>query len=120
MQFRMPFAVVLLSCAALAQETPGDLRPIPKPFDSKPRRFSFPKPFSSAKPAVKSPQQAPNAQPDVCAIPLKTVPANGFASKMPIIPSDGKGYSMAFVTPPAPVCDDSRSAKKQAPSESKP
>lgn len=120
MQIRLPLAAVLLSCSALAQQAPGELRPIPKPFDSKPRQFNFGKRFLQAKPAATTPRQAPKAQSDVCSIPLTNVTGKHFAAKMPTITPDSNRYSMAFVTPPAPACEDKRSADPQVLPEPQP
>lgn len=111
---RFTLAVVLLAPAILAQESaePHNYWH----FQAPPGAFVAPfNPVPKAAPKA-LPQPAPpvimQPAPKVCSIPLLNVlaakPADLDRMAIPIPPREADRASMAYVTPPAPPCDDKK------------
>jgi hypothetical protein len=114
MHLQTPLAAVLLSCVALGQDAPSELRPIPTPFSSKPKAFQFSKPFLQERQRVANLKPSAPATSGVCSVPLLDVTPQAATAKMPTLgPNPDRQYAMTYVDPPAPPCNDGRDGKQQ-------
>ena len=114
MHLQTPLAAVLLACAALGQDAPSELRPIPKPFAPKSKMFQFSKPFLQERPPVSNPKASVPAPSKVCSVPLLNVTPEAATSKMPTFaPNPDRQYAVTYVDPPAPPCNDGGDGKQQ-------
>src|SRR5688500_14778341 len=117
MQIRIPFAAVLLGCAAMAQDAPSEPKVLPQPFAPKSREFTWPKRPLPVQPFVAPGGSTPVAptiiEPAVCSIPLVNVTPAGPTARMPTLPTQpNSAFAMKFAPPPAPPCKDEGASKR--------